>query len=185
MFTPTQKLILDMSPEEFEKYSLLVLKQQIQGIDDCCFEHNKIIKVSDGNYQIDGFIEFSLMGVTYKTLLECKHYKNSISREKVQILYDKLRACGAQKGILVSSSNFQSGAITYATKHGIALIQLIESGNQYQVRGMYNSLVSNQHIINHDGIPYIGVKHTCSQDGLIQCSYLTQTNLALKDFLKD
>jgi len=184
MFIPTKDAILDMSPTEFEKYALLILQQQIQGIENCQFEHNKILEVSDGNYQIDGYIEFNVMGVTYKTLVECKHYRSSIEREKVQVLYDKLRACGAQKGILVSSSNFQSGAITYATQHGIALIQLTEAGNQYETSGMYNTVVARQCVPHNGGIPYIGVKQTSPQEGITQCSYLSQTNLALKDFLK-
>lgn len=90
MFIPTFDVIIDMSPTDFEKYSLQVLQQQIQGLSNCRFEHNKVIEVSDGNYQIDGYVEFSVMGVIYKTLVECKHYKSSIEREKVQVLYDKL-----------------------------------------------------------------------------------------------
>ena len=113
-----------------------------QSSPNCTFQHNKIIAGDDGDYQIDGFIEFCAMGVIYKTLVECKHYKSNISREKVQILYDKVRATGAQKGILVSISNFQSGAIDYATKHGIALIQIIESGEQYCTRAQPGTVVA-------------------------------------------
>lgn len=185
MFIPTKDIILDMSPEEFEKYSIQILKQQIKGMVNCRFEHNKIIEVSDGNYQIDGYIEFDLMGVTYKTLVECKHYKSPIKREKVQVLYDKLRACGAQKGILVSSSNFQSGAITYATQHGIALVQLTESGNQYETKSMYNTIVSNCHIPCNSSLPYIGVSQTSPKEGITQCSYLSINNLVLRKFLEN
>lgn len=185
MFIPTHDVILDMSPTDFEKYALQVLQQQVQGLSECRFEHNKIIEVSDGDYQIDGYIEFKVMGVVYKTLVECKHYKSRIEREKVQVLYDKLRACGAQKGILVSSSNFQSGAITYATQHGIALIQLTEAGSQYGTRSMFNTVVAHQHIPYNDGFAYIGVKQTSPKEGITQCSYLSRTNLSLKEFLEN
>ncbi|MDW8802651.1 restriction endonuclease, partial [Clostridium sp. A1-XYC3] len=84
MFIPTHESVLDMSPTDFEKYSLQILLQQVKHLSDCKVQHNKIIEVDDGNYQIDGYIEFKLMGVTYKTIVECKHYKSSISREKVQ-----------------------------------------------------------------------------------------------------
>ena len=83
MFIPTKDVVLDISSAEFEKYALLILQQQMQGMVNCRFEHNKIIKVSDGNYQIDGYIEFSLMGVTYKTLVECKHYKTGPSFQSI------------------------------------------------------------------------------------------------------
>lgn len=184
MFNPAKDTHLDMSPVDFEKYALMILHQQLQGIENCLFEHNKIIEVSDGNYQIDGYIEFSLMGVTYKTLVECKHYKGSIEREKVQVLFDKLRACGAQKGIMVSSSNFRSGAITYATQHGIALVQLTESGNRYHSRGLYNTLVLPQLTPQMDDLPYIGVKLASHNEGVILNSYLSKTSLVLRDFLE-
>ena len=184
MFNPTMDAHLDMSPVDFEKHALIILHQQLQGIENCLFEHNKIIEVGDGNYQIDGYIEFSLMGVTYKTLVECKHYKGSIEREKVQVLFDKLRACGAQKGILVSSSNFQSGAITYAALHGIALIQLTESGNQYYSRGWNRVGDMHNHMHDNGCSSYIGVMQTSSSESSILCSYLSKTNLALKDFLE-
>lgn len=63
----------------------------------------------------------------YKTIVECKHYKYLISRESVQKVYDNLRAIGAQKEIVVSTSSFQSGTIEYAKAHGIALIQMTEA----------------------------------------------------------
>ena len=184
MFIPTKEVILDMTSVDFEKYAIQILQQQMRGLDNCRFEHNKIVEVSDGNYQIDGYIEFDLMGVTYKTLVECKHYKSSIEREKVQILYDKLRACGAQKGILISSSSFQSGAITYATQHGIALVQLTESGNQYETRSMYNTIVARNCIPFNNGLPYIGIMQTSNKEGIIHCAHLLFGHSELKEFLE-
>ena len=183
MFVPTKDAFLDMTPTNFEKHSLLILSQQVNHLEDCTIEHNKIVKVDDGNYQIDGYIEFSLMGVRYKTIVECKHYKSSISREKVQVLYDKIRACGAHKGILISSSNFQSGAIQYASKHGIALIQLTEAGEQFQMRDQFNIITNLSRTPYNDGLPYIGVMQSTTGVG-INCSYLTRTNLSLKEYLE-
>jgi len=184
MFNPTMDTHLDISPVDFEKYALRILRQQLQGMENCLIEHNKTIEVSDGNYQIDGYIEFSLMGVNYKTLVECKHYKGSIEREKVQVLFDKLRACGAQKGILISTSNFQSGAITYATQHGIALVQITESETRYHSRGSCNTLVPTQHKLQNEELPYMGVKLASYNEGITLNSYLSRTNLALRSFLE-
>jgi restriction system protein len=184
MFIPTCESVLDMSPTDFEKYSLQMLGQQVKDLNDCKVQHNNIIEVDDGNYQIDGYIEFNLMGVTYKTIVECKHYKSSISREKVQVLYDKIRACGANKGILISSSNFQSGAIEYASKHGIALIQLTDAGEQYENRFQLNVIMNYPRIPYNDGCPYIGVMQSNTGVG-IKCSYLSSTNLSLKEYLEN
>ena len=89
MFIPCKESVIDMTPTEFEKHSLRVLTEQLQHIENCVFQHDKIIEVDDGNYQIEGYIEFELMGIKYKTLVECKHYKTSISREKAAVLYEK------------------------------------------------------------------------------------------------
>jgi len=171
MFVPTWEAVLDMSPTAFEKYCVQLLQEQIVGIENCIFQHNRIIAADDGDYQIDGFIEFSVMGVTYRALVECKHNKSSISREKVQVLYDKLRATGSQKGILMSISNFQSGAIDYATKHGVALIQIIESGEQYCARAKLTTIVATPHIPHHNGCPYVGVLQYGTV-GMTHCLYL-------------
>ena len=184
MFIPTYESVLTMTPTDFEKYSLEILSQQVKHLNDYKIQHNKIIEVDDGNYQIDGYIEFSLMGVTYKTIIECKHYMSSISREKVQILYDKIRACGANKGILISSSNFQSGAIEYASKHGIALIQLTDAGEQYVNRSQFNVIINSHRIPYNYGCPYIGVMQSSTSIG-INCSYLSRTNLSLKEYLEN
>ena len=76
MFIPCKESVLDMTPTEFEKHSLRVLTEQLQHIESCVFQHDKIIEVDDGNYQIDGYIEFELMLLQ---LSKCP--KQSIQRE--------------------------------------------------------------------------------------------------------
>ena len=71
----------------FERYSLDLLFEQTRNLENLVFEHNRIIEAHDGNYQIDGYIELCLK---YKTLVECKHYKSAITREKVRILHTKI-----------------------------------------------------------------------------------------------
>ena len=182
MYNPFESAYLDMTPTDFEKHSLNVLRQQFRNAENLKLQHNKIIEVDDGGFQIDGYIEFSLMGVLYKTLVECKHHKNNIKRETVQILFDKLRACGANKGILISSSNFQSGAIEYASKRGVALIQLTPSGSQYEVRNNINVIINAPKVPYNFGYPYIGVMVSSNTTG-IGCSYLSITNLSLINYI--
>lgn len=182
MFMPFKESILDMTPTEFEKHSLRILTEQIQNIGICNFQHNKIMEVDDGNYQIDGYIEFQLMGIYYKTLIECKHYKSSISREKVAVLYDKIRACGANKGVLVSSSNFQSGAIQYASKHGIALIQLTDADSIYETRSDFAEKGGAFATQKKKTSSYIGVMQV-GDEHIVDCLYLSNTELKVRDFL--
>ena len=58
--------------------------------------------------------------------VECKKKSNAIKREVVEILHKRLENLGANKGILISTSGFQSGATEYAAKHGIALWQICD-----------------------------------------------------------
>lgn len=184
MFIPTRETILAMKPSDFEKYSLQILKEQTEGLKNVKIIHNKVIEAYDGNYQLDGYIEFEAMGVLYKTIVECKHYKYPISREIVQKVYDNLRAIGAQKGIVISTSNFQSGAIKYAQAHGIALIQLTEIGNNYYTRSEMNVIMNHPYMPRSESFPYIGILQQKSENGSgIRCSYLSRRVTKLKEYL--
>lgn len=186
IFIPTKDVVLDMKPSEFEKYALQILEQQTEGLKNVKIVHDKVIESYDGNYQLDGYIEFEAMGVLYKTIVECKHYKYPISREIVQKVYDNLRAVGAQKGIIISTSNFQSGAIKYAKIHGIALIQLTESGSEFATRGKMNVITNHSRKPSNGGIPYIGVWQKTGIDDMgITCTYLTRNNRALQTFFTE
>lgn len=111
-------------------------------------------------------------------------YKSRVSREKVAVLYDKIRACGANKGVLILSSNFQSGAVQFASKHGVALIQLTDFDSLYETRsgfnGQNNLLAISQKKINS----YVGVMQT-GEEHKVSCSYFSNTKLILKEFLYD
>lgn len=183
MFIPTYEQVLDMSPTDFELYSMQILENQFKSADKYIIEHNKIIEVDDGNYQIDVYIEFEIFGVKYRTLVECKHYKSSISREKVAVLKDKIQSTGANKGIIISTSNFQSGAIQYATKHGIALVQIVESGMAYEVRNFEDLWeVRNKTARQIYGSPYIGFwQFSC--DGNVSNRLLSKDHQCLVDYL--
>lgn len=183
MFIPTQEHFYDMTPAEFEERSLEILQQQTKGLENLEFKHNEIIKTDDGSYQIDGVIRFDVMGVHFITLVECKHYKDPISREKIQVLYDKIRATGAHKGILISTSNFQSGAIEYAGKHGIALVQITEAGTKFEMRGRVN-VIQAYSVEYNDGLPYIGIMQEQTEGSTgISCFHLRKHNERLKEFL--
>lgn len=128
-----QKKFIDLSPTEFEEYCLEILKAfaEEENISNFIITHDEKIKAHDGKYQIDIYAEFTAMGAQFKVLCECKKYKYRVNREKVATLHQKLQSIGAQKGILISTSGFQSGAIEYAKMHGIALIKVSDYHFEY------------------------------------------------------
>ena len=118
--------VLGLSPTDFEKhcYSILEGYAEEEGLKDFTITHNVRIETYDGTYQIDVYAEFTALNSKFKVLCECKQYTSSVSREKVAVLHDKIESIGAHKGILLATSDFQSGAIKYAKAHGIALIKV-------------------------------------------------------------
>ena len=70
MFITVIDSVLEMNPTEFEKYALQILQDHIKGLNNVKFIHNKVVEAYDGNYQLAGYIEFEVMGVIYKTIVE-------------------------------------------------------------------------------------------------------------------
>lgn len=132
----------DITPREFE----LLVKEYLDSVGkelkSFKASHDIHLLKSDGEYQIDVYAEFEVLGALFKVLVECKRHKSKIKREVVQLLYDKLRATGSQKGMVFSTSGFQSGAHRFAEEHGIALIRIIEGRYTYITKSygeqMYN-----------------------------------------------
>ena len=124
----------DFTPEEFELAVKDVIEQAGVGLSEFSINHLETLEGVDGNYSIDITARFQALGANFLVLIECKRYKNPIERELVQILNDKLHSVGAQKAMLFSTSKFQSGAIEYASTHGIALVQLVNGESTYHTR---------------------------------------------------
>ena len=145
-----QEYVCSITPTEFEKYCLEILAgfAEEEQLTDFSITHNVKIPVEDGTYQIDIYAVFMAMGVEFKILCECKQYSAPVNREKVAALHSKLNSIGAHKGILLSTSGFQSGAIQYAKVHGIALIRVED------YRFEYLSHSSGQHQ-NDDNDPFL------------------------------
>lgn len=184
MYNPVVDTILEMDPIEFEKYSLELLESQTKELGKVIIEHNKLVKVDDGNYQLDGYIEFEVMGVTYKTIVECKHWKNSIGRDVIQKVYSNLCSIGAQKGIVISTSNFQLGAIQFASKHGIALIQLTKSSDSVYAGRSGEVVIGGLSGFSRNELSYVGVLVGQGADGeSVTHTYLTPLSDEIYKFM--
>jgi len=134
MLIPGRENYTEMMPEEFEQYTLDMLKEVMNGLEDVVFEHDVIIDAYDGSYQIDGRISYKALGCNIVMLVECKKYNGPVKREHIQILYDKVRSTGANKGIFVTTSYYQSGAYDYEKAHGIALLVIADGKINYEIR---------------------------------------------------
>lgn len=135
------ELTCDISPTDFEKFCMEFLRAyaEKEKLSEFNIKHNVKIEAPDGIYQIDIYAEFVAMKCKFKVLAECKKYNKAVSRDKVEILYSRLQSLGMNKGILISTSGFQSGAIQFAKSHGIALIQVSDKSIDFYSASANNS----------------------------------------------
>jgi restriction endonuclease Mrr len=68
----------------------------------------------DGTFTFDATVRYELMGVNFLVLVEAKLYTHSVKRELVQALHSKVQSVGAQKGVLITTAQFQQGAMDFA-----------------------------------------------------------------------
>lgn len=132
MFTdvnPYRELDTSINPTDFELFCMDVLKAyaEKEHLQNFNIKHNQKIEADDGTYQIDMLAEYTALGSKNVVLIECKKYTRSIERDVVTTLHTKLQSLGAQKGIIISTTGYQSGATQYANKHGIALWQICDN----------------------------------------------------------
>ena len=74
--------------------------------------------------QFDVTIRFKQGLYDYLTIIECKKYTSRVSVDKVDAFATKSRDANANKSIMISSSEFQSGCIEVAERHNIELFTL-------------------------------------------------------------
>ena len=107
-----------------------------------CVETNKKIVDRNGiDRQFDVYWEYELGGIVYKSIIECKDYKSSITLEKIDALIGKLDDLPDITPIFATTKGYQSGARSKAEKHKINLLVVREQNdNDWQAS---------------DGTPYV------------------------------
>jgi restriction system protein len=124
-----------LSPAEFEQEMRRILQEEGVQPKDFSTAHLEKIHGTEGDYIFDITARFEALGVDFLVLIECKRQTRPIERQVVQVLADKVQTVGGQKGIIFSTSDFRSGAISYAQKHGIALVHVKDGEFAYQTKG--------------------------------------------------
>lgn len=134
MKAPWDRNWLRLTPDQFETMVVSYLQKVGDGLSSLEVLHRGTVRSPDGEFELDAVATFEAFGADFLVLVECKHHRNPIKRELVQVLSDKVRSSRAHKGMLFSTAAFQSGAITYAMSQRIALIHFVEGGPIYESR---------------------------------------------------
>lgn len=138
MFPPFSDPTLDITPTEFERLVRNWIVSQGGELTNLEVTYDAKIEAHDSTYQIDVLAKFQAFGgADFTVLIECKKYRGAVEREQVQVLHGKVGSLGAHKGMLFTTSGFQSGAIKYAAAHGIALVSVADGEASYQTRSAF------------------------------------------------
>jgi hypothetical protein len=110
-------------------YELLVYKMieqelsGISGVEVIEITHNAKIKGLSGYiHQIDVAYRFRIWKTEILVLVECKQYRESVGIDELLEFRARIEDIKANKGVFVTSSNFQKGAIQFAQANRIALL---------------------------------------------------------------
>ena len=125
-----------LTPVEFEQLIASTLRKQGVGLKDLQVKHLEPVAGLDGDYKVDVTARFEALGANFLVLIECKHQSRPVERDVVQVLADKVRSSGAQKGMLFATSRFQRGALEYARVHGIALVRVADGRTTFETRSV-------------------------------------------------
>lgn len=136
---PWERAWLNVTPEQFERMVVEHLRRVGRPLTSFEVQHQTPVASPDGEFDIDAVATFEALGAKFIVLVECKHHRNAIKRELVQVLSDKLSSARAHKGMLFSTASFQKGAIEYAASRRIALVHFTEGGPVFETRAQFGT----------------------------------------------
>lgn len=121
-----------MYPKEFELLVLEWLSLRLPR-DFRAFHRKKYTGKTRQVYEIDISFEGDMGGLNFVTLVECKMYAPNRRVEAAEIneFGARLRDIGAHKGLLATTSGFQSGVYTLAEAERIALLLVRDASVQF------------------------------------------------------
>jgi restriction system protein len=143
--------MIPITPTEFELQVKTWLEGASKELKEFRVTHCEELPGPGGEYEIDAVARFEVFGGAEITVLaECKHHRYPIERDVVMLLDAKLRETGAHKGIVFSTSRFQSGALQYAKAHGIATVQ-VRPGEELRYKTKESGSVSEPSLYRYIG----------------------------------
>ena len=92
----------------------------------CESDSEVIVRGARGEHKVDIWVRFSRFGLQIKWVVECKFWKTAVTKEKVLALRSIVEDVGADRGVLMSETGFQSGAIRVAEFTNITLTSFDE-----------------------------------------------------------
>ncbi len=132
---------INITPIEFERQVKSWLSKSGKTLKSFSVNHREKLGGRSEDYELDvrATLEF-FNGADIFILVECKRFKNPIKRDVIMLLNQKLQEIGAHKGMVFSTSGFESGALSFATEHKIATITVQDGKTNYHTRSLGASI---------------------------------------------
>jgi len=90
----------------------------------CSAEIDKHVHGARAEHRIDVWVVFNKFGFQNKWCIECKYWNTNVPKEKVMALRAIVDDVGADRGLIISKTGFQSGAVRAATHTNITLTSI-------------------------------------------------------------
>lgn len=140
-----------MTPETYEQLVEDICSQIAESNNSKIFRKKKYLGSSGQEHEIDVSVEQNVRGAKVLFLIECKWWNKNVGVEQVLTLEGRLRDIGGHKGIIVTKTGFQKGAIQIARDRGIALVicankksfEFIAEKSSMHTSGSYNEVMQN------------------------------------------
>ena len=117
----------DLTAKEYEELVYRQLASLGKNLRDFRVAHSERLRGLSGEYEFDVTARFTALGMAeFVVLVECKHWKKPVGRDVVEVLVSRLADVGGHKGMIFTTSDFQSGAVRFAQDHGIATVILAD-----------------------------------------------------------
>lgn len=112
---------------EYEKLTQEVFDQIInrQGVSTIDIQHDIVLQGRTTKHQIDVYWKFEIGGIKYHTIIQAKDWKSRVPQKEMLAFSEILSDLpSGTKGIFVTKTGYQDGAIEVAKARGIALYLL-------------------------------------------------------------
>lgn len=131
---------VDPKWKKFEKIVTGIHMLQCQGA-KVKFNDHIFGKMTRSERQVDVSVRIENGFYEYLTIIECKDTGRNVSIKEVSDLSIKMEDVGAQRGVMVASAGFQSGAIELAQSKSIATFTLKEIKSDWTKQIKENAFV--------------------------------------------
>ncbi len=136
----------EMTPDEFECFVRDELERLGHELKSFKVSGKRLIAGLDGDYEIDASVRFEVFRAEFRVAVECKRYRTPVKRDLVMTLHRKVDSLGFHKGMMFATSGYQSGAIEYAERHGIALFHVQDGSTATLAKFEDNTMADGQHV---------------------------------------